>query len=293
LRATLDANPELREAWREAGAYRETFATPEEARAATAQLGDLNRMDATKEYTLMFRVASGSTSNSFRPGRRFDYDANCTTADAISTVATNARVLSPANYDGTSSATGNWQSTNASLTFNNGITCGCNVTGADWQESTASSWTATRNFGLIFRVPNGFSVSTSVAHSMRIFLLENTAAAGNYVYFDDVILSQGPVTPDLRVAPLHDSQNPTVYGSLGISQHLNQGAANTFAGPVALAAGTATVTFPTAYSSAPVCTADDTSAIATVRVQTTATALTLTQSSGTDTVAYICVGNPN
>jgi hypothetical protein len=46
LRAALDANPELRDAWQEAGAYRETFATPEEARAATAQLGDLNRMDA-------------------------------------------------------------------------------------------------------------------------------------------------------------------------------------------------------------------------------------------------------
>jgi hypothetical protein len=46
LRAVLDANPELRDAWREASAYRETFATPEEARAATAQLGDLNRMDA-------------------------------------------------------------------------------------------------------------------------------------------------------------------------------------------------------------------------------------------------------
>jgi hypothetical protein len=46
LRAALAANPELRDAWREAGAYRETFATPEEARAATAQLGDLNRLDA-------------------------------------------------------------------------------------------------------------------------------------------------------------------------------------------------------------------------------------------------------
>ena len=46
MRAALDANPELRDAWREASAYRETFATPEEARAATAQLGDLNRMDA-------------------------------------------------------------------------------------------------------------------------------------------------------------------------------------------------------------------------------------------------------
>jgi hypothetical protein len=46
LRAALDANPELRDAWREASAYRETFATPDEARAATALLGDLNRMDA-------------------------------------------------------------------------------------------------------------------------------------------------------------------------------------------------------------------------------------------------------
>jgi hypothetical protein len=70
-------------------------------------------------------------------------------------------------------------------------------------------------------------------------------------------------------------------------------ASNTFAGTVALASGTATATFPTAYNSAPVRTANDTSAIATVRVQTSATALTLTQSSGTDTIAYICVGNPN
>ena len=250
-------------------------------------------VDATKEYTLMFRVASGLTTNNFRPGVRFYFDSNCTTADVISTVATNARVLSPVNYGGTSTATGNYQSTNASLTYNNGISCGCNVTGADWQVSTAGTWTATRNFGLIFRAPNGFSVGTSVAHSMRVFLLENTAAANNYVYFDDVILSQGPVTPDLRLAPLHDSQNPQVYGSLGVSQHLNQGSANTFAGSVALVAGTATVTFPTPYNSAPVCTANDSSAVVTVKAQTTATTLMLTQASGTDTIMYICVGNPN
>jgi hypothetical protein len=46
LRETLDANPELRDAWREAGAYRETFGTPEAARAARALLGYLNRIDA-------------------------------------------------------------------------------------------------------------------------------------------------------------------------------------------------------------------------------------------------------
>ena len=46
LREAFAANPELREAWRDVNEYRETFATPAEARAATALLGDLNRMDA-------------------------------------------------------------------------------------------------------------------------------------------------------------------------------------------------------------------------------------------------------
>jgi len=46
LRAALDSNPDLRRAWDDALAYRETFATPEDARVATAQLADLDRLDA-------------------------------------------------------------------------------------------------------------------------------------------------------------------------------------------------------------------------------------------------------
>jgi hypothetical protein len=46
LRAALDSNPELRQAWQDARAYRETFATPEEARAATALLADIDHMDS-------------------------------------------------------------------------------------------------------------------------------------------------------------------------------------------------------------------------------------------------------
>ncbi len=46
IRAALDANPDLRRAWDDAQAYRETFVTPEDARAATAQLADLDRLDA-------------------------------------------------------------------------------------------------------------------------------------------------------------------------------------------------------------------------------------------------------
>ena len=46
LNEVLNANPELRDAWHEAKAYREVFATPAEAQAATKLLGDLHRMDA-------------------------------------------------------------------------------------------------------------------------------------------------------------------------------------------------------------------------------------------------------
>ncbi|MGH9738703.1 MAG: hypothetical protein ACRD4X_08960 [Candidatus Acidiferrales bacterium] len=46
IQAAIDAHPQLQQAWQDAHSYREAFATPEEARAATALLGDLNRMDA-------------------------------------------------------------------------------------------------------------------------------------------------------------------------------------------------------------------------------------------------------
>jgi len=206
---------------------------------ATAGLGINSaciQVDSTLEYTLMFRVASASTSDTFRPGFRFYSDANCTEANKITNVATNARVLTPANYAGVSALAGtgaNWQSTNASLTYNNGITCNCSVTGADWQVASASAWTATRNYGITFRIPNAYSSSSTIAHSMRVFLLENTAAANNYVYFDDVALSQGPVSPDVRVAALPDSGNGgtvNAYGSYNFAGNLSLQANTGFAG---------------------------------------------------------------
>lgn len=208
---------------------------------ATAGLGINSaciQVDATVEYTLMFRVAAPSTTNTFRPGFRFYSDPNCTEANKITNVATNARVLTPQNYMGYSALAGtgpNWQSSNASLTYNNGITCNCSVTGFDWTVATANAWTPTRNYGITFRVPNAYGSATTIAHSMRIFLLENTAAANNYVYFDDVILSQGPVSLDLRPAALADSGNGgtvNAYSSYNfagtVSLQANTGFAGTF-----------------------------------------------------------------
>jgi hypothetical protein len=46
LHEVFEAHPKARQAWQEAQAYRASFATPEEARAATGLLADLNKMDA-------------------------------------------------------------------------------------------------------------------------------------------------------------------------------------------------------------------------------------------------------
>lgn len=194
---------------------------------ATAGLGvnsQCIQVDPAAEYTFGVRVAAGSTSANFRPGFRFYSDPNCTEADKITNIATNARVLAPANYVDNGGNGGNWQSTNASLTYNNGITCNCNVTGADWQVSTANTWTVNRNYAVIFRVPNAFSVSTTVAHSMRIFLLENSASSSNFIYFDDAFLAKGPMPSEPRFAPLADSGNggaDTLYSNLGVQGTVN------------------------------------------------------------------------
>ncbi|HTW24039.1 MAG TPA: hypothetical protein VMD78_10595 [Candidatus Baltobacteraceae bacterium] len=209
---------------------------------ATAGLGINSgciQVDATMNYTLAFRVVASSTSVNFRPGFRFYSDPNCTEADKITSVATNARVLTPTNYAGTSALAGtgpNWQSSNASLTYNNGITCNCNVTGADWQVAAANSWTPTRNFAVTFRVPNAYASSSTVAQSMRVFILENTAANPNTIFVDDAVLSQGPVSPSVPMAAaVPDSGNPTIYGNLGVNGSLTVGTL-----PATLTTGTPT-----------------------------------------------------
>jgi hypothetical protein len=70
--------------------------------------------------------------------------------------------------------------------------------------------------------------------------------------------------------------------------------ANGFAGIVTLAANTATVTFPTAFTAVPVCVAIDQTTPQLIKAAPTATNVAITDTVGaTDVVAYICVGNPN
>ena len=208
---------------------------------ATAGLGINSgcvQIDATMNYTLAFRIAAASTGIAFRPGFRFYSDANCTEANRITSASANARVLTPANYAGDSNTAingANWQSTNASLTYNNGITCNCNVTGADWNVATANLWTATRNYAITFRTPNAYASSATIAHSMRIFILENTAANPNKIYVDDIALSQGAVSTNLPLPATLSSTNPTVYGNLNVAGNLTVGAL-----PAALTTGTPT-----------------------------------------------------
>lgn len=225
---------------------------------ATAGLGINSgciRVDALMNYTLAFRVVSSSTSVKFRPGFRFYYDPNCTEADRITSVSTNARILQPGNYGGTANAAingtggtpGNWESTNASLTYNNGITCNCNVTGADWTVAATNAWTPTPNYAITFRVPDAYSSASTIAQSMRVFILENTAANPNQIYVDDVALSQGPISPNVPPGLLPDTNpsvyNPTLYGTIATGSNCANGSSpaacgSATAGAVAVPTGT-------------------------------------------------------
>ncbi len=82
FRNIFEANPELRRAWQDANAYRETFATPEAARAATAQLADLDRMDA-----LFFSRRPEDHAELARVVATLDPNAFASLAQAITTLA--------------------------------------------------------------------------------------------------------------------------------------------------------------------------------------------------------------
>lgn len=71
------------------------------------------------------------------------------------------------------------------------------------------------------------------------------------------------------------------------------GANGISANTVTLAAGTATWTFATAYSSAPVCTASDQTAANAVRVEAPSTTAVKVDGTTTDAVSIICTPAAN
>jgi hypothetical protein len=72
LDAALGANPELKRAWEDVQAYRESFRTPAEARTATAALADLDRIDSLffsnrpKDHAELARVVASLDPSAFR-----------------------------------------------------------------------------------------------------------------------------------------------------------------------------------------------------------------------------------
>ena len=88
----------------------------------------------------------------------------------------------------------------------------------------------------------------------------------------------------------------TICGLAGQTEtpaHLGQIAASQFAGTLALSSGKATVIFPMRYRNAPVCVANDTtSALNGIKPAPTTTSVEF-HGAGNDSIAYICIGNPN
>jgi hypothetical protein len=88
----------------------------------------------------------------------------------------------------------------------------------------------------------------------------------------------------------------TVCGLVGQTEapaHLGQTAANQFAGTIKLSNGKVAVIFPIPYRITPVCVANDVTSVSNgVRPAPTATSVEF-HGTGNDSIAYICVGNPD
>ncbi len=88
----------------------------------------------------------------------------------------------------------------------------------------------------------------------------------------------------------------TVCGLPGQTQtpaRLGQIAANQFAGTAKLSNGAVTVTFTTPYHNAPICVANDTTSASNGIKPTATAAYVVFSGAGSDSIAYICIGNPN
>jgi hypothetical protein len=86
FRAALEEHPELRSAWEDAAAYRESFASPDEAREATRLVGDLNRLDA-----LFFSSRPEDHAELARVVSELDPASAASLASALSRLATAAQ----------------------------------------------------------------------------------------------------------------------------------------------------------------------------------------------------------
>lgn len=150
--------------------------------------------------------------------------------------------------------------------------------------------------------PGGVSISCSNCSSLPPnggfdFFIDNLGQVGNpFASSTQTFSTKGFQEPQ----PVLDGDGFPKITAAGMytpavaSQKINQVAANTYAGTATLVGGTITVTFPTAYNSAPVCVANDQTTAAALKVTTLAASVTIaTSGSTTDSVFYSCTGNPN
>lgn len=113
-------------------------------------------------------------------------------------------------------------------------------------------------------------------------------------------LAQNP--NGIRGAFTGNLQLPSPF-TFQFANHVNSDVANSTITPassaawgtVAMAANTATVTFKTAFTVAPVCVGNDQTGVFAVKFAPTATTVVITNTGGgaTDVIAYHCFGNPN
>jgi hypothetical protein len=178
--------------------------------------------------------------------------------------------------------------------------------------------------GLVATVTGGVAFCNGQSTLMPSVTLTFTASGGKSLIvfncFTDQIYAKGPViaagatgtasavlfaappeipintvTAGASTLTLVDARNLNQWSS-GItagSRTLQAAANSDYAGIKAASSGTMTYTFVNTWVAAPVCVASDQTTADALKVAVTTTTLTVTGATTTDSIAYVCVGNPN
>ena len=139
---------------------------------------------------------------------------------------------------------------------------------------------------------SGSQFSTGIAASGNANCATPAGAVASVTNSDSSLTitpTTGAVVASLNTAHANSWSGAQTFTGSGIPIATGTTSNTDFAGFITLSGGTGTYNFTATHVTAPVCTANDTTAVAAVQVSATATVLTVT-GTGTDVISYICIG---
>jgi hypothetical protein len=210
--------------------------------------------------------------------------------------ASSTNLAAPGPIGGTTASTGAFTTLTATGEIDSGVNGGtAGVVGLFGSTAGKTTMTAGANGNITFNVPASQTLNFSV-NGVIIEQIDNTP----HIYANALADLNAVNNVDLHTSgliALGGTSHPNVGFNSTKGQHfVTQAANNDLAGVcTASAATTCTVSFTTAYTATPVCTATDVTGTTTVSKVTPATGslIITTAASSSDAIDYICFGSPN